>query len=408
MNAPKVDRTTEELVTIGRQTMSTSYNPQPILMERGEGVYLYDTEGNRYLDFLAGIAVCGLGHGHPTLMNALRAQLEHGVLHVSNAMFTKPQILLQERLTEISFADRVFFSNSGAEANEAAIKLARRYQRVVKDTPRFEIITFHQSFHGRTYGALTATAQPKYHRGFEPMVPGFVYADYNDLGSVEAHIGAHTAAIMLELVQGEGGVRVATPEFVHGLRAICDREGILLIIDEVQTGVGRTGNWFAYQGYDIEPDIMTLAKALGGGIPVGAMLATEEVFQGFERGSHATTFGGNPIAATAGNAVLQALQEEGVLAHVGEIAAYLDRALHTLAAASPLVEEVRGKGLLKGLKLDTARVAVADVVGKCRELGLLCNVAGGVVLRLVPPLIIEQEHVDQAVDIIAKALKEFE
>ena len=401
--APK--RATDELVQVGRKTMSTSYNPQPIVIERGEGVRVFDRDGRAYLDFLAGIAVCGLGHGHPTLMAKLGEQLKRGVLHVSNGVFTEPQILLQERLAEISFADRVFFSNSGAEANEAAIKLARRYQRVVKNTERFEIITFEGSFHGRTYGALSATAQPKYHEGFEPMVPGFVYAQYNDLGSVEALIGPHTAAIMLEFVQGEGGVRAGTPEFIRGIRALCDREGILLIADEVQTGVGRTGHWFAYEHYGVTPDIMTLAKGLGGGVPIGAMLARNEVFEGFERGSHATTFGGNPLASTAGLAVLNIMRDEGVLANAEAVGAYLQGEMNALAASLDVIQSIRGKGLLVGFQLDETRVVAADVVARCREEGLLCNVAGGNVLRLVPPLVIQRADVDEAMAIIRRAIE---
>lgn len=397
-------RATDELVQIGRNTMSTSYNPQPIVIERGEGVRLTDRDGRSYLDFLAGIAVSGLGHGHPVLMDALRAQLERGVLHVSNGVFTEPQVLLQEKLTQISFADRVFFSNSGSEANEAAIKLARRYQRVVKGTPRFEIISFKDSFHGRTYGSLSATGQPKYHEGFEPMLPGIKYATFNDLQSVQELVGPHTAAIMLEFVQGEGGVRVGTQEFIQGVRDLCDREGILLIADEVQTGIGRTGKWFAYEHYGVTPDIMSIAKALGGGVPVGAMLATDEVYKGFQRGSHATTFGGNPLAASAGLAVLQAMTDGGVLEHAKKISIYLDEQMKALASRSDVVVEVRGKGLLKGFELDTTKAKAPDVVSRCRELGLLCNVAGGTVLRLLPPLIIDEANVDEAMKIIETAL----
>lgn len=384
--------------------MSTSYNPQPIVIERGEGVRVTDRDGRSYLDFLAGIAVNGLGHGHPALMDALREQLDRGVLHVSNGVFTEPQVLLQEMLTQISFADRVFFSNSGSEANEAAMKLARRYQRVVKGTARFEIISFEGSFHGRTYGSLSATGQPKYHKGFEPMLPGFKYAKFNDLRSVQELVGPHTAAIMLEFVQGEGGVRVGTQEFIQGVRELCDREGILLIADEVQTGIGRTGKWFAYEHYGVTPDIMSIAKALGGGVPVGAMLATDEVYKGFERGSHATTFGGNPLAATAGLAVLRTMTEGGVLEHAQKVSAYLDEQMQALATRSDAIVEVRGKGLLKGFELDVSKVQAPDIVSRCRELGLLCNVAGGIVLRLLPPLIIEEADVDEAMKIIEAAL----
>ena len=399
-------RATEELVQIGRNTMSTSYDPQPIVMERGEGVRVGDRDGRQYLDFLSGIAVCGLGHGHPALTAALKAQLERGLLHISNGFFSEPQVRLQERLTQISFADRVFFSNSGAEANESAIKLARRYQRVVKGTARFEIITFDGSFHGRTYAALTATAQPKYHAGFEPMVPGFVYAKYNDLGSVEALVGPHTAAIMLEVVQGEGGVRPADKSFIQGLRALCDREGILLIIDEVQTGIARTGRWFAYEHFDITPDIMTLAKGLGGGVPVGAMLATAEVFQGFEKGSHATTFGGNPLVTTAGITILDTIEREGLMERVGVLSSYLRARLEGLGEVSEAVLGVRGLGLLLGVALDESKVSAASLVSACRQRGLLTNVAGGNVLRLVPPFVISEQDIDEAVAIVEAALRE--
>lgn len=407
MSHPQSKRSTEELVEVGRRTMSTSYNPQPIFIERGEGVRVVDRDGVEYLDFLAGIAVCGLGHGHPELRKRLIAQLETGVTHVSNGFFTEPQVLLQERLTEISFADRVFFSNSGAEANEAAIKLARRYQRVVKNSQRFEIITFVGSFHGRTYGALSATAQPKYHEGFEPMVPGFVYAPFNDLGAVEALVGDHTAAVMIEFVQGEGGVRPADRDFIRGLRDLCDREGLLLIVDEVQTGVGRTGEWFAYNHFGVTPDIMTLAKGLGGGVPIGAMLATNEVYQGFERGSHATTFGGNPLASTAGLAVLDIIRDDQLVARAKTVGAALRARLEGLKASSSPVLGVRGLGLLLGIHLDESKVNAADVVAKCREFGLLTNVAGGNVLRLVPPLTIKDADIDDAIAIIERALATF-
>lgn len=395
--------TTEELVETGRRTMSTTYNPQPIVVERGEGVRVRDREGRSYLDFLAGIAVCGLGHGHPELKRRLIAQIETGVTHVSNAFFTEPQVLLQERLTELCFADRVFFCNSGAEANEAAIKLARRYQRVVKATPRFEIITFYGSFHGRTYGAISATAQPKYHEGFEPMVPGFVYAELDNLGSVEALVNPHTAAVMVEVVQGEGGVRPASRDFIQGLRQLCDREGLLLIIDEVQTGVARTGKWFAHEHYGITPDIMTLAKGLGGGVPVGAMLATDEVFQGFQRGSHATTFGGNPLATTAGLAVLDIIAAEGLVEKVHETGAYLEAKLQQLVASHDAFESTRGLGLMRGIVVNGDATLAASIVSECRAQGLLLNTAGGNVVRMVPPLVITREDVDEAVEILGAA-----
>ena len=283
---------TQELLESGDQTNSPSYAPARLIMDRGEGVMLYDRDGGEYLDFVAGIAVNALGYAHPRMVETIRAQSER-LLHVSNMFFTAEQIRLMELLTERSFADRVFLCNSGAEANEAAIKLARRYQReVTGHGERYEIITMRHSFHGRTYGALSATAQPKYHKGFEPMLPGFVYADFNDLASVEAAISERTAAILVEPVQGEGGVRPATQEFLEGLRKLCDERELLLLFDEVQAGMGRTGWMFAYQGYGVEPDVLSLAKGLGGGVPIGATLASACM----RRGPAAAT--PRPLAAT--------------------------------------------------------------------------------------------------------------
>ena len=399
MNAKSKDA----LIAAGRATMSPSYNPQPLVLDRGEGVRVYDMDGSAYLDFLSGIAVNTLGHSHPALVAALQEQAAR-LVHVSNAYWTEPQILLQEALTTRSFADRVFFCNSGAEANEAAIKLARRYQRKVLGTPRFEIITFEKSFHGRTYAAISATAQPKYHDGFEPMVPGFVYAPFGDLEALEARIGAHTAAIMVEPVQGEGGVRPAPEGFLEGVRALCDAHGLVLIFDEVQCGVGRTGHWFGYQDAGVVPDIMSLAKGVGGGVPLGAMVATEEVFQGFVRGSHATTYGGNPFATRAGLVVLETIEREGLLENARARGEQLRALASEWVDRFAEVEDVRGRGLMNGVALSCDAAKAGEVVAAARERGLLLNTAGGTVLRLVPPLVVTESDVAEACEKLGGAL----
>ncbi len=392
-----------ELIKSGRATMSPSYNPRPLVLERGQGVRVYDIDGRSYLDFLAGIAVNLLGYGHPSLTEALRSRIETGLLHTSNGFFTAPQVQLQCALVENSFADRVFLANSGAEANEAAIKLARRYQRTVANTPRFEIITFENSFHGRTIGALSATGQPKYHEGFEPLVPGFLYARFNDLAHVESLIGEHTAAIMLEPVQGEAGVFAADQAFMSGLRDLCDKHGILLILDEIQCGMGRTGRLFAHEQYGVEPDIMTLAKGLGGGVPIGAMLARDSVFAGFVPGSHATTFGGNPVAATAALTVLGEVTAPGFCERVKALGDMLRSGCEEIAAAHEVVTEVRGLGLMLGIAVDGGPSVAGAVADECRARGLLVNAAGGRAVRLVPPLVITEADIEEALSILGAA-----
>jgi predicted acetylornithine/succinylornithine family transaminase len=392
-----------ELIAAGNRTMSLSYSPQPVIMERGSGMWLWDGDGRRYLDFLGGIAVASLGHSHPKVVAAIQAQAEK-VLHVSNVFFTEPQIRLQAELVRRTFADRVFLCNSGAEAIEAAIKLARRFQRVVRGTPRFEVITFEGSFHGRTYGALSATAQPKYHHGFEPMVPGFVYAKYNDLEDVRARLGPHTAAVMVEVVQGEGGVRPGTVSFLQGLRQLCDESGVLLVVDEIQTGVGRTGTFLAHEQFGIRPDIATLAKGLAGGVPVGAMLATEEVAAGFGKGSHATTFGGNPLAAAAALAVLEVLDGEHLMASAREVGDYFRQSAEALRSRCGRVKEVRGLGLMNGIELHGTPDEALAAMSSLRDAGLLCNIAGGTTLRFVPPLIASAGDVDTAFGMLAGVL----
>lgn len=395
--------TTRELLEIGDRHNSTSYRPARIVFDRGEGVRLYDGEGEEYLDFVAGIAVTCLGHNHPELTGALREQVGR-LLHVSNMYYTAEQIGLMERLTARSFADRVFLCNSGAEANEAAIKLARRYQKVVAQEPnRTQILTMKKSFHGRTMGAITATGQPKYHRGFEPMLPGFEYVEFNDLAAAKGRIRGHTAAVLVEPVQGEGGVRPADPGFLSVLRALCDEYGALLIFDEVQTGVGRTGELFAYQGYGVEPDIITLAKGLGGGTPIGAMMARDAVFEGWQPGSHATTYGGNPLVCRAASVVLDVIERDGLCDRARRRGEQLREGLSEIATRYPeVVREVRGRGLMVGMECGEYAGALRE---HCTRQRLLINTAGGTTLRFVPPLVVSEADVEEAVEKVSRAFE---
>lgn len=395
---------TQTLLAAGERTNSPSYAPAPVILDHGEGMYVVDSEGRRYLDFLAGIAVNSLGYSHPRLVATIKAQADK-LLHVSNMFYTAEQIRLMDRLCAGSIADRVFMCNSGAEANEAAMKLARRYQKVVAGKPeRFEFITMHNSFHGRTYGAITATGQPKYHKGFEPMLPGFVYATFNDLEDVRSKVGPNTAAIMVEPVQGEGGVTPATREFLAGVRALCDEHGLVLIFDEVQAGIGRLGTLHAYESFGVEPDIITWAKGLGGGVPIGAMGARASVFEGWERGSHATTFGGNPFVSAAALCVLEVIEEEGLCERAGRMGARLMEGLQALVARHPqTLVQARGMGLMVGVQC--VGTAAGELMGLCREEGLLVNTAGGDTLRLVPPLVVGEAHVDEALACLERAVK---
>lgn len=379
-----------------------NYAPASIAFERGEGVWLTDTEGNRYLDFLAGIAVCSLGHAHPRLTAGLHDQVDR-LLHVSNMFYTNEQVGLLERLTEQSFADRVFFCNSGAEANEAAFKLARRYQAKVAGRPeKTNIISMISSFHGRTLAAITATGQPKYHDGFAPLAPGFEYAPFNDKEAIKGQIDASTAAVIVEPIQGEGGVRPADKEFLQTLRKKCDQHGALLIYDEVQTGIARTGSLFAYQHYGVTPDIMTLAKGLAGGVPLGATLATDEIWKGWKRGSHASTFGGNPLATRAGQIVLDVIDDDGLLKNARLRGAQLREGLLELADEFDVIGEVRGVGLLLGAECGEQ---ASTIVERAREQGLLINTAGGDTLRFVPPLIVTEADVTEALHRLRQALE---
>jgi predicted acetylornithine/succinylornithine family transaminase len=397
-----MSRTTDELLAAGDRRNSPSYGPARMILDHGEGVRLYDRDGNEYLDFVAGIAVNCLGYNHPRLTEAIREQAGR-LLHVSNMFYTAEQVELMDALCERSFAERVFFCNSGAEANEAAMKLARRYQKVVAQKPsKSGIVSMNKSFHGRTMAAITATGQPKYHKGFEPMVPGFDYAEFNDLDSVAEKVGEDTAAVLVEPVQGEGGIRPAEPGFLEGLRQICDQHGALLIFDEVQTGVGRTGSLFAYQGFGVTPDIICLAKALGGGTPIGAMMSTERVFEGWTKGSHASTFGGNPLVCRAAMTVLEVIEDDDLLANAAQRGDQLQQGLRGLAERFEVIRDVRGRGLMIGAECGDA---ASQIYQECRNQGLLINTAGGDTLRFVPPLIITADDVDEALSRLERALE---
>lgn len=388
---------TEELKEGAAKYLMQTYARQPVSIIRGRGSKVYDLEGREYTDFVAGIAVNILGHGHPDLVQAIQRQAAQ-LIHVSNLYYTEPQVKLGQMLVDHSFGDRVFFCNSGAEANEAAIKLARRYGHERHGAGRFEIITMKNSFHGRTLATITATGQEKVQKGFDPLVPGFLYAPFNDFGAIEGLLSDKTAAILLEPVQGEGGVHVADRTYLKNLRELCSSRDILLMFDEVQTGMGRTGTLFAYEQLGIEPDVMTLAKGLGGGMPIGACLARESVAAVFTAGSHASTFGGNPLACAAGLAVCRVLLEGRVLDHARQMGAYLAKGLADCKERHRVVREARGLGLLQGLELEIdARAVVAD----CLARGLLVNATSERVLRFVPPLIVTQQEIDKLLDALS-------
>lgn len=378
-----------------------AYTKYPVSLIKGNGSRLWDDQGKEYLDFMSGIAVCNLGHVPLKIKRRIQEQLEQ-VWHVSNLFHIPNQQKLAQMLTAHSCADLVFFCNSGAEANEAAIKCARRYHQRVLGNGRYEIITFEKSFHGRTMATLTATGQDKVKDGFFPLPEGFAYARYNDIQSVEDRITERTAAIMLELVQGEGGVYAADPEFVTRLSVLCKERGLLLMIDEVQTGMGRTGKLFAYEHYGIEPDIITLAKGLASGFPIGAMMGKKKLRDAFSPGSHASTFGGAPLAAAAGLATLETILEERLCERAEQMGAYALQRLQEQLQSYSIVQSVRGLGLLIGLE---CREPIAPVIQELLLHGLLVLAAGTHVIRFMPSLYITKEEIDQAVDIVSTVLE---
>ncbi len=393
--------TNEEIRALADKYLVNTYGSRKICFVRGQGTHLWDADGKEYIDLFSGIAVCVLGHSHPKIAEAISTQAKK-LLHVSNLYNIEPQVLLAKKLSELSFAKKWFFCNSGAEANEAGIKLARRYW-YVKGTSKPHIITAENSFHGRTLATITATAQVKYHQGFEPLVPGFSYVPYNDVSALEKAIIPQTGAILLEPIQGEGGVITPSENYLKEVRQLCNEKDILLIFDEVQTGMGRTGNLFAHQGYSVEPDIITLAKGLANGVPIGALGCTEEVSQGFSPGMHASTFGGNPLATTTALAVLDEITKPGFLDEVKSKGEFFLTGLKNIAKSHPKIKDVRGRGLMIGVEFDEA---VSPIVSKLAEKGIICGSAGPNVLRFLPPLIIEKEEIALALEILETTLGE--
>ncbi len=388
-----------EIAALTDKYVARTYARTPIALVRGKGTRVWDADGKEYLDFLAGIAVNSLGHCHPAILRAIREQSKK-LLHVSNLYHILPQSELARELCHHSFAERVFFCNSGAEANEAAIKLVRRYG-LEKLGGRYEILSTHNSFHGRTLATLTATGQEKIRAGYDPLPSGFRQVPYNNLAAIEEAIDEKkTAAVLVEPIQAEGGVNVPDEVYMRGLRELCDQRGILLIFDEVQTGMGRTGTLFGYEHFAVKPDIMTLAKALGGGLPLGAMLAREEIAASFGPGSHASTFGGNPVACSAGLVVMQTLLS-GALENCRQMGKYFFRGLEALQKRFSFIREVRGKGLMIGMELEIEGSKIAD---SCMQEGLLLNCTAYKVLRFVPPLTIKKNELDRGLDILEKVL----
>ena len=380
-----------------------TYNRYQIVLEKGEGVYLYDTEGKKYLDFAAGIAVCSLGYAHPKYTAALKEQID-SLTHTSNLFYSRAVAEAAEALRRATRMDRVFFTNSGTEAIEGALKAARKYA-YTSQSGRYEFIAMEHSFHGRSMGAVSMTGNAHYRTPFEPLIGGVKFAEFNNLDSVKELVTDKTCAILLEPVQGEGGIYPAEPEFLFGLRKLCDENGILLIFDEIQCGMGRCGAMFAWQDYGVKPDIMAMAKAIGNGVPVGAFAMTEEVAEkSLAPGDHGTTYGGNPLVCTAVKTVLDIFEEEQILSHVQEVSAYLKKKLDVLVENSPLIKERRGKGLMQGLVLTNP---VGEVIQKAMEKGLIVISAGGNVLRLVPPLVITKAHVDEFLEKLEDVLAEF-
>ncbi|MDX2022883.1 MAG: aspartate aminotransferase family protein [Deltaproteobacteria bacterium] len=392
----------QELIGAAEKLLLQNYRQSPIVMSRGEGCVLWDTEGRRYLDMTAGIAVCALGHGHRGLADAIASQASR-LIHTSNLYYVETQVLFAEALAKRAFAGRAFFCNSGAEANEAALKIARRYQVTCKQQPnRTEIIAFEGSFHGRTMGALSVTGQTKYREGFGPLVPGVTFVPYGNLDAVKVHLGPNTCAVIVEPIAAEGGILVPPPGYLLQLRQACDAAGALLIFDEVQTGVGRTGTFYAFEQENMVPDVITLAKGIAGGVPMGAMLASPEVSRAFEPGVHASTFGGNPLASAAALYVQHAIDDLGLLQNVQAMGAYLNGELARLAAAHyPKTTAARGRGLLQGLVMAGD---AAPIVAQARERGLLLSVAGGKVVRFVPALLVTKAEIDEAVGILNAVL----
>lgn len=394
---------TQEIITTAEEHLFHTYNRYQISLDRGEGVHLYDADGKEYVDFGAGIAVFALGYNNKEYNDALKAQIDK-LIHTSNYFYNEPAAKAAKAITEVSGMDRVFFTNSGTEAIEGAIKLAKKYAYLKDGSTDHEIIAMQHSFHGRSMGALAVTGNRHYQEAFGPMIPGIKFAQYNNLASVEELVNDKTCAIIFETVQGEGGIYPAKPEFIKGVRKLCDEKGILLILDEIQCGMGRTGTMFAYEQYGVKPDILTVAKALGCGVPVGAFLAREEVAKALVPGDHGTTYGGNPMACAAAVKVLELFKKQNVLDNVKKVSAYLEKKLDEIVAEYDYVVERRGLGLMQGLEINTDVKDLKKVIAACLDNGLILFTAGTNVIRFVPPLVISEADVDEMITKLKKAL----
>ena len=392
---------TQEIKELNNQHILNTYGDRKLALVKGEGVRLWDAEGREYLDFFAGIAVCNLGHCHPAVTAAICEQAQT-LVHVSNLYYIEPQVQLAALLSRHCFADKWFFCNGGAEANEAAIKLARRYW-TVKGTPKPGIVAAQQSFHGRTLATLTTTGQPKYHEGFAPLLPGVAYVPYNDINALAGALTDETGLVLLEPIQGEGGVRVPDPGYLADVRALCTEKNILLAFDEVQTGLGRTGKLFAHEHERVTPDIITLAKGLGNGVPIGAMGCVEALAEGFAPGAHACTFGGNPLSAAAALATMKALTAPGFVDAAASVGGYFFSLLAGVAQDHASILQVRGRGLMIGVEFDRP---VAPLIGAMLDAGIICGPAGPNVLRFLPPLVVDEKSVDCVIAVLTASLEE--
>jgi predicted acetylornithine/succinylornithine family transaminase len=389
---------TQETIELFNQYVIANYGRLPRVIVKGEGCYVWDADGNKILDMFPGWAVSGIGHCPPKVVEAVRRQVGE-LIHIDNTFYSEPQGRLAQMLSERAFGGKCFFCNSGAEANEAALKLGRLY------TPKekYKFITCEGSFHGRTFATVTATAQPKYHEGFLPLLPGFVYIPFNNVKALEAAFTDEVAAVLVEPIQGEGGINVATPEFLQAIRRLCDEKGAVMILDEVQTGMGRTGKWFGYQHFDVEPDVITMAKTLGGGVAIGAMMAKAQVAACLVPGKHASTFGGNCLACAAGIATIETIEEGNLLQHATEMGRYAQEKLRALKEKHSAIDHVRGIGLMIGIQLTRPG---AQIVSKCLEKGLRINCTHDTVIRFMPPMIVTKDQIDEAVGIVDSVLSE--
>ena len=391
------------MLELGDRYLMNTYKRFPIVLTHGKGIWVWDKDGRTYLDFVAGIAVNVLGHAHPSLVEALKKQVER-MLHCSNLYWTEEQIRLAQMLSENTLKGRVFFVNSGAEANETALKMARKFGRKIREN-KTRILAALESFHGRTYGSLSATGQPKYQEKFKPLLPGVEYVEFNNIEALKNKMASDVCAVILEPIQGESGIKPAIEDFLKEARKLCNEYEALLIFDEVQCGMGRTGKLFAYQHYGVEPDVLTVAKGLGGGVPIGAVVANKKS-DVFEPGDHGSTFGGNPLACTAGITVMKEILSNGFLDRVERVGTYFKNSLEQLKKEFPrIIREVRGMGLMLGMQLNP-EVEAKDLTMKCLEKGLLVASAGNNVVRYLPPLIVTEKDVDMAMDILRKCLKD--